>query len=43
MPKENMRPISYALLTLQFKSSRVRHPQIQDQEIWQTFANLSGT
>ena len=43
MPQENMRAISYASLTLQFKSSRVRHPQIQDQEIWQTFANLSGT
>ena len=39
MPQENMRPISYALLTLQFKSSKVRYHQIQDQEIWQTFAN----
>ena len=43
MPHKNMRTISYAMLTLQFKGSRVRHSQIQDQEIWQTFANLSGT
>ena len=43
MSHENIRAISYALHTLQLKSSRVRHPQIKDQEIWQTLAHLFGT
>ena len=36
MSHENIQALLYALYTLKPESSRVRHPHIQDQEIWNT-------
>ena len=43
MSHENIQALLYALYTLKPESSRVRHPHIQDQEIWKTLAHLFGT